>query len=231
MLLPDSRKPDLDTFFALHRPWTHFDAAHSLRRISPRCVRLSGAAFGAYRQCAAARRRLRPVQGFPAGDSGVAGRLPRLLRRAQERRRGGDLCRHRNQALPAVQHLPDGGIVRGVAGGGFGVIMQDASVRRMAYAPGSPVIFQIERIAEDHGILAPSSLVRDGDRVFYLASEGFYTMTATGTPEPIGKERVDRTFLADVDPANLQLLIGASDPRASRVFWSYKSVSGQTGLF
>ena len=130
-----------------------------------------------------------------------------------------------------VQDLPDGGIVRGVAGGGFGVIMQDASVRRMAYAPGSPVIFQIERIAEDHGILAPLSLVRDGDRIFYLASEGFYTMTATGAPEPIGKERVDRTFLADVDPANFQLLIGAADPRASRVFWSYKSVSGQTGLF
>src|SRR5207247_5968422 len=53
----------------------------------------------------------------------------------------------------------------------------------------------------------------------------------TGAPEPIGKERFDRTFFADYDSGNLQLVIGAADPQESRVYWAYKSISGTTGLF
>jgi hypothetical protein len=129
------------------------------------------------------------------------------------------------------QDFPDGGIVRGVAGGEFGVIFQEGAMRRMIFAPGSPYIFQIERIAEDKGLLAPYSLVRAGDRIFFLAAQGFHGMAATGAPEPIGKERFDRTFFADYDSANPQLLIGAADPQESRVYWAYKSISGATGLF
>ena len=50
-------------------------------------------------------------------------------------------------------------------------------------------------------------------------------------PTPIGREKVDRTTLADVDKANLKYFIGASDPRNTRVFWAYKSVSGAVGGF
>jgi hypothetical protein len=129
------------------------------------------------------------------------------------------------------QDLPDGGIVRGVAGGEFGVIMQDASVRRMTYAPGSPYVFQIDRIAEDKGIFAPLSLVRAGDRLFFCGNDGFQTIAPGGYPAPIGKERVDRTFFTDIDTGNLQLMIGAADPRGSRAYWAYKSLSGSAGLF
>ncbi len=142
------------------------------------------------------------------------------------------------------QDLPDGGIVRGVAGGEYGNIFQDAAIRRMTFAPGSPFVFQIERIAEDRGLVfqieriaedrglyAPYSLIRSGDRIFFLSADGFMTMTPSGTPAPIGKERVDRTFLADLDKGNLQLVIGASDPQHARVLWAYKSVSGASGLF
>lgn len=130
-----------------------------------------------------------------------------------------------------TQDFPDGGVVRGVAGGEIGVIMQDGAIRRMVYAPGSPVVFQIDRISEDHGILAPLSMIRDGDRIFFYSSEGFYEMAATGSPVPIGKEQVDRTFAADLDTGNLQLFVGSADPRAGRVYWSYKSLSGSSALF
>jgi hypothetical protein len=129
------------------------------------------------------------------------------------------------------QDLPDGGLVRSVAGGEAGIIFQDGAIRRMTYAPGSPVIFQIERISEEKGIYGPYSLVRSGDRVFFLSSQGFHVVTPGSYPEPIGKERVDRYFLDDLDRGNLQLLIGASDPRSTRVFWAYKSNSGATGVF
>jgi hypothetical protein len=129
------------------------------------------------------------------------------------------------------QDLPDGGIVRRVAGGEFGIVMQDASIRRMTYAPGSPYVFQIDRIAEDKGIFAPLSLVRAGDRLFFCGNDGFHTIAPGGYPTPIGKERVDRTFFSDIDTGNLQLMIGAADPKASRAYWCYKSLSGSAGLF
>jgi hypothetical protein len=128
------------------------------------------------------------------------------------------------------QDLPDGGIVRGVAGGEFGNIFQDTTIRRMTYAPGSPVIFQIERITEDRGLLAPYSLTRSGDQIFFLSAAGFMQMSPAGYPAPVGKEKIDRTLLADLDKSNLQLCIGAPDPQNNRIFLAYKSVNGAGGL-
>jgi hypothetical protein len=129
------------------------------------------------------------------------------------------------------QDLPDGGIVRGVAGGETGLIMQDSSVRRMIFAPGSAYIFQIERIAQDKGIFAPLSLTRAGDRLFFCGNDGFQMVLPGSYPTAIGKERVDRTFFADVDSSSLQLIIGAYDPKTSRVYWTYKSLAGSAGQF
>lgn len=129
------------------------------------------------------------------------------------------------------QDLADGGIVRGVAGGEFGLIFQDGSIRRMTYAPGSPYIFGIDRVSQDDGLFAPYSLIGAGDRVFFCSPQGFKMLRPGGYPEPIGKEKVDRDFFDDVDTGNLQLMIGASDPRSTRVYWAYKSVNGAEGRF
>lgn len=129
------------------------------------------------------------------------------------------------------QDFPDGGIVRGVAGGEYGTIFQDQAVRRMIYAPGSAVIFQIERIAQNKGLYAPYSIVRAGEKIFFHSAQGFQVIDPGGVPTQIGRERVDRTFFADLDKDDLQLFIGASDPRSSRVFWSYKSNDGTTAQY
>lgn len=129
------------------------------------------------------------------------------------------------------QDLADGGIVRGVAGGEFGVIFQDSSIRRLTYAPGSPYVFGIDRISSDDGLYAPYSIISAGDRVFFCSPQGFKMLLPGGYPQPIGKEKVDRTFFNDVDASNLQLMIGAHDPNQSRVYWAYKSINGTTGLF
>lgn len=129
------------------------------------------------------------------------------------------------------QDLPDGGIVRGVAGGEYGVIFQESAMRRMIFVPGSPVIFNIERITEDKGLMAPYSLIRAGDKIFFLSPQGFQGMLSTGVPEAIGKERFDRTFFADYDSGAIHLIIGTADPTETRVYWAYKSNSGTTGQF
>jgi len=130
------------------------------------------------------------------------------------------------------QDFPDGGIVRGVAGGDqSGVIFQDQAIRRMAYIPGSPLIFQIDRISQDKGLFAPYSIIRAGEKIFFYANQGFHKIEPGGAPEQIGRERVDRTFLTNLDRGSLQLLIGAADPRSSKVYWAYKSTAGTFGLF
>src|SRR6516164_3714659 len=129
------------------------------------------------------------------------------------------------------QDLPDGGVVRAIGGGETGLITQDAALRRMIFAPGAPYVFQIDRVAQDKGIFAPLSLVRGGDRLFFAGNDGFYMILPGGYPIPIGKERFDRTFFADADASQLHLIIGASDPRATRVYWTYKSLAGSAGLF
>ncbi|CCE04131.1 conserved hypothetical protein [Bradyrhizobium sp. STM 3843] len=129
------------------------------------------------------------------------------------------------------QDFPDGGIVRGVAGGEAGIIFQDQAIRRMSYVPGSPIIFQIDRITQDKGLYAPYSIIRAGERIFFYAGQGFHKIEPGGVPEQIGREKVDRTFLGDIDKGNLQLFIGAADPRSTRVYWAYKSVSGAIGTY
>jgi hypothetical protein len=124
------------------------------------------------------------------------------------------------------QDLPDGGVVRGVVGGEFGIIVQDLALRRMIHVPGSDIVFQIDRISRDTGALAPYSIINGGERVFFLSPRGFVMTDQAGAINPIGKERVDRTFLDTFDSANLQLVIGASDPKANLIYWTYKSADG-----
>lgn len=124
------------------------------------------------------------------------------------------------------QDFPDGGIVRGVAGGESGIIFQDQAIRRMSYVPGSPIIFQIDRITQDKGLFAPYSIIRAGEITFFFAGQGFHKIVPGGVPEQIGREKVDRTFLADLDKGNLQLFQGAADPRSTKVYWAYRSANG-----
>lgn len=129
------------------------------------------------------------------------------------------------------QDLPDGGIVRGVAGGENGVIFQDQAIRRMTYVPGSPIVFQIDRISQDKGLFAPYSIIRAGQTVYFHSVQGFHKIDPGGVPVQIGREKVDRTFMASLDRGNLQLFIGAQDPRTTFIYWAWKSGSGAAGLF
>lgn len=121
------------------------------------------------------------------------------------------------------QDLPDGGNTQGVVGGELGIILQDSAIRRMVFSPGSDIIFQIDRIAKDVGVVAPWSVIDVGGLIFALTAKGFMKITADGGMTPIGKERVNATFLADYDAANPQLVIGVSNPETNVVLWAYKS--------
>lgn len=130
------------------------------------------------------------------------------------------------------QDLADGGLTRGVAGGDqYGIVFQDSAVRSMTFNPGSPTVFDILKISASDGMFAPCSAVNAGGQTFFCSTQGFKSIAPGGAPVPIGKEKFDRFFFADVDAANPQLVIGAADPKAPRIYWAYKSLSGSAGLF
>jgi hypothetical protein len=123
------------------------------------------------------------------------------------------------------QDLPDGGIARPVVGGEFGMILQDFAVRRMIFSPGSELIFQIDRIGKDIGILAPYSVATAGNLVFFLSPQGFKQADSQGGLTDIGRERVDRVFFEDWDASKPHLMMGVADPRSHKILWAYKSAS------
>ncbi|BAF86844.1 hypothetical protein AZC_0846 [Azorhizobium caulinodans ORS 571] len=129
------------------------------------------------------------------------------------------------------QDFADGGAVQGVAGGELGIVFQENAIRRLIYSPGSAVIFQIDKVPGETGCAVALSITQAAGYVFWYAGSGFYRMNPAGAPEPIGKERVDRTFAADFNADNLQLMMGAADPRSSRIIWAYRSQSGAAGRF
>lgn len=128
------------------------------------------------------------------------------------------------------QDFSDGGLVLGVAGGEYGVIFQDTTIRQLTYAPGSSYIFQITRICEDQGLASPYAFTKAGGNIFFYSRQGFQQLTAGSLPQPIGKEKIDRSFAVEWDSANSQLFIATNDPNSTRVGFAFKSTSGSAAL-
>jgi hypothetical protein len=122
------------------------------------------------------------------------------------------------------QVLPDGGVVRGVAGGESGLIFQDSAIRKMTYTQDTTLVFQIERISQDIGLYAPYSLTRAGQVTFFVSPQGLNRVAPGEFPVEIGKGKFNRTLMADLDRGDLYLTIGASDPRQSRLLLAYNSI-------
>jgi hypothetical protein len=121
------------------------------------------------------------------------------------------------------QDLPDGGIVRGVVGGELGLIISETAIRTMSFSPGSDVIFNINKVSDGVGTIAPYSITQAGERIFFLSSKGWVQTDHSGSAfNFIGQEKIDRTFLTSYDSAAPQLVIGAADPKLPVIYVIYK---------
>jgi hypothetical protein len=130
------------------------------------------------------------------------------------------------------QDLADGGRVSVISGGDqYGIVFQDGAIRTMTFNPGSTEVFDFFALTKGEGIFAPYSAVLAGGQTFFISTQGFKVIPPGGYPTPIGKEKFDRTFFANVDTANLELCIGAADPQSPRIYWAWKSTAGAAGQF
>lgn len=146
--------------------------------------------------------------------------------------------------LSGEQDFPDGGRAMRVAemSQDVGLILQESGWRRMAFLPGNvDLVFQIDKLRDEAGLLAQYSLAVSAGRAYFLGAKGFMEVAIDGSVTPIGDEMVDRTFLrqanapqlADLayDDSHPHIVLAGTDPRHNRVLWAYKSVTGQEGLF
>ncbi|GEP56732.1 hypothetical protein [Reyranella soli] len=126
------------------------------------------------------------------------------------------------------QDLPDGGNVTGLVGGEYGLVFQETSVRRMTYE-GPPVIFRLDKIANDLGCSIPASVAGLLDMAFFLHKSGFYMVKAGQTITPIGRGKVDKTFWAEFDEINHFRASSAIDPVRGLYVFAYPSNTSVNG--
>lgn len=119
------------------------------------------------------------------------------------------------------QDVYDAGLVRGVVGGEYGVILMERAIVRMTYA-GSPLIFQFDTVERGRGCVSAGSVAQVGAAVFYLSDDGFYLFNGQNST-PIGAEKVDRYFYSQADQNSLHTMSSAVDVLNKLVMWSFKS--------
>ena len=119
------------------------------------------------------------------------------------------------------QVIPDGGEIRGLTGGEFGLVLLERSIVRMSYV-GSPLIFQFDNISRNLGCYESNSVAQWMGITYFLADDGFYACNGQQV-EPIGAEKVNRFFWDSVREDIIGEMSTAVDPFRSLVIWGYPS--------
>jgi hypothetical protein len=114
-----------------------------------------------------------------------------------------------------------------VLGGEFGVVLQEKSIWRMLFV-GSPIIFQFDRVHSNIGAYVPQAAVRYQNVTYFLAEDGFYAFDGSEVV-PIGRGKVDRFFLRDVDTNTLNRTHAYVDAPNKLVMWAYSSGANGEG--
>jgi hypothetical protein len=117
------------------------------------------------------------------------------------------------------QRLPDGGQVRGLTGGEFGLVLLERSIIRMSYV-GSPLVFQFDNISRNLGCYESNSVAQWKGITYFLADDGFYACDGQQV-EPIGAEKVNRFFWENVREEAIAEMSTAIDPLRSLVIWGF----------
>ena len=122
------------------------------------------------------------------------------------------------------QDLAEGGDIRGITGGEFGLVLTERAINRMTYV-GSPFYFQFDVISRGLGCLEQNSIAQYNGITYFLSDDGFYACDGQNII-PIGAEKVDRFFFNDANIGLISEMSTAVDPVRALVMWSYRNVSG-----
>jgi hypothetical protein len=119
------------------------------------------------------------------------------------------------------QTIPDGGQIRGLTGGEFGLILLERSIVRMSYV-GAPLVFQFDNISKNLGCYESNSVVQWQGITYFLADDGFYACNGQQV-DPIGAEKVNRYFWNTLIESRVNEMSTSVDPFRNLVIWGYPS--------
>lgn len=119
------------------------------------------------------------------------------------------------------QDLGQGVYVVNIIGGENGKIYMRNAVTRMTFV-GSPQVFQFDTIEPARGCIGINALANLGDVVFFLSSDGFYTMSNSSSQQ-IGLNKVDKFVMDSIPGEALAFAQCAIDYRNKCVWWSIPS--------
>jgi hypothetical protein len=114
----------------------------------------------------------------------------------------------------------------GVAGDTIGFVIQDRCIRSMQFLPADTTfIFNFSKIMNDKGSVSHYGYTTVGNVLYFLAEDGFYSLTPQGQVTPIGHEKVNDYWYAnsDITRRNLVICIASNKPF---IIWAYHSSGG-----
>lgn len=111
------------------------------------------------------------------------------------------------------QDIPEGGQVMSMVGGEFGTVLMERSIYRQTYV-GAPAVFQFDRMTEFLGCCAENATATYEQMTFFLDFDGFYMIQGGQGIKPIGSQKVNTFFWADVNQSFLDRVQGIVDPDA-----------------
>ena len=126
------------------------------------------------------------------------------------------------------QVIADGGDIRGITGGEYGLILLEKAISRMTYV-GAPLFFQFDTIARNIGCYSSGSVAQFGNLVFFLSDDGFYVCDGQ-TVTPIGAEKIDRYFFTYVDQSKINEMSSSIDVIRKLIIWQYTDIFAQKRL-
>lgn len=109
-----------------------------------------------------------------------------------------------------------------------GIVLQETAIRRLTYE-GTPIVFRIDKIANDLGCSVPNSVASVLDVAFFLHKSGFHMIQGAQAIKPIGRGKVDRTFWAEFDEASHFRSSAAIDPVRGLYVFAYPSLTSSDG--
>ncbi|HWI85709.1 MAG TPA: hypothetical protein VNT42_05215 [Sphingomonas sp.] len=125
--------------------------------------------------------------------------------------------------------MPAGGDVTGIVGGEYGLVFQESRILRMTYT-ADQTIWQFDEIVPNIGCVAPRSLASWGRMSFFWSDKGFMACDGVSA-QPIGDEKVDRSFQSLADRAYFDTMSAVVDPRRALYIVAVPSADPASTLF
>ena len=125
------------------------------------------------------------------------------------------------------QEFPVGGGIQGLVGGEVVYVFLKTAIYYGSYV-GGDVIFQFNELEAGHGCLAPGGIIKTGNVIYFIDRTGFYSLAGNAFTA-IGEDKVNRTFLADLNQNYLDRIWGVYDWENQLVIWGYPSIASTTG--